>query len=366
MDDYHARAAWDPLHQANKQIEKDLEASKMALAHEIKLLLLGAGESGKSTLAKQMKILHLNGYTNEEALEFKPVVFSNTLSSMRALCLACKDLGIEVSPENKERQERFEGEQYQYFQGTELTPQTAEDLRELWKDAGILACFARSSEFQLLDSAKYYFDALDRLTAANYVPTTQDILRTRSKTTGINETKFTIQGTTFRMVDVGGQRSERRKWIRCFEDVMGLIFCVAMSEYDLKLYEDDTMNRMHESLKLFGEICNTQCFINTHTILFLNKKDLFEEKIKRVPLTVAFPKYDGPEGDFEAASQYISEQFVSLNKNARKKISVHITCATDTELVGRFFADYKEMMLRALIEAQQNPPKGPAGSGNSV
>jgi hypothetical protein len=57
--------------------------------------------------------------------------------------------------------------------------------------------------------------------------------------------------------------------------VTAVLFCVALSEYDLKLYEDDTTNRMHESIKLFKEICNTKWFVNTSMILFLNKKDLF-------------------------------------------------------------------------------------------
>jgi hypothetical protein len=44
----------------------------------------------------------------------------------------------------------------------------------------------------------------------------------------------------FRLFDVGGQRSERKKWIHCFEDVTAIIFCVAMSEYDQVLHEDET------------------------------------------------------------------------------------------------------------------------------
>ena len=116
---------------------------------------------------------------------------------------------------------------------------------------------------------------------ADFVPTTNDILRSRVKTTGIIEINFLLKGMNFRVFDVGGQRSERKKWIHCFEDVTSIIFLVALSEYDLVLVEDDTANRMQESLKLFDSICNNKYFVNTAFILFLNKKDSFEEKVVR-------------------------------------------------------------------------------------
>lgn len=72
-----------------------------------------------------------------------------------------------------------------------------------------------------------------------------------------------------------------------------MLFCVAMSEYDLKLYEDETVNRMDESLKLFDEICNSKWFSDTSIILFLNKSDIFLEKIKTVDLNVCFKNYKG-------------------------------------------------------------------------
>lgn len=50
---------------------------------------------------------------------------------------------------------------------------------------------------------------------------------------------------------------------------------------------------MHESMKLFDSICNNKWFTETSIILFLNKKDLFEEKIKKSPLTICFPEYAG-------------------------------------------------------------------------
>jgi len=95
------------------------------------------------------------------------------------------------------------------------------------------------------------------------------------------------------MVDVGGQRSERKKWIHCFEDVTAVVFCVAMSEYDQTLYEDENVKRLDESVKLFDEICNSRWFSETSVILFLNKSDIFREKIKKRDLSVYFPEYKG-------------------------------------------------------------------------
>ncbi|KAK6011859.1 g-protein alpha subunit, partial [Ostertagia ostertagi] len=134
-----------------------------------------------------------------------------------------------------------------------------------------------------------------------------DVLRTRVKTTGIVETHFTYKDLHFKMFDVGGQRSERKKWIHCFEGVTAIIFCVAMSEYDMVLAEDDEMNRMIESMKLFDSICNNKWFTETSIILFLNKKDLFEEKIKRSPLTRCFPEYTGS-NSYEEAAAYMQLQ----------------------------------------------------------
>ncbi|EPB78475.1 g-protein alpha subunit [Ancylostoma ceylanicum] len=81
-------------------------------------------------------------------------------------------------------------------------------------------------------------------------------------------------------------------------------------------------NRMHESLKLFDSICNNKWFTDTSIILFLNKKDLFEEKIKKSPLTICFPEYSGRQ-DYHEASAYIQAQFEAKNKSANKPAGKH-------------------------------------------
>ncbi len=121
------------------------------------------------------------------------------------------------------------------------------------------------------------------------------------------------------MYDVGGQRSERKKWIHCFEGVTAVIFVAAISEYDQTVYEDNETNRMREALDLFDRICNSEYFKSTSMILFLNKKDLFDVKIKSVPLTSCpvFKDYQGSRDGKECA-EYIKNQFKLKNKSPEK------------------------------------------------
>ena len=74
----------------------------------------------------------------------------------------------------------------------------ADSIKLLWRDGGVLQCFDRSREYQLNDSAKYYFDAVDRISSPDYSPTDQDVLRSRVKTTGITETKFQVGDLVYR------------------------------------------------------------------------------------------------------------------------------------------------------------------------
>lgn len=191
-----------------------------------------------------------------------------------------------------------------------------------------------------------YFDSIGRIAQPDYQPNDQDVLRSRVKTTGITETTFIIGELTYRMFDVGGQRSERKKWIHCFENVTTILFLVAISEYDQLLFEDETVNRMQEALTLFDSICNSRWFVKTSIILFLNKIDRFKEKLPVSPMKNYFPDYEGkvlraeprrapsdaaPGGpDYAAACDYILNRFVSLNQHETKQIYTHFTCATDT------------------------------------
>ncbi|XP_061767973.1 guanine nucleotide-binding protein G(i) subunit alpha-1 isoform X1 [Nerophis ophidion] len=350
----------------SKMIDKNLRDDGEKAAREVKLLLLGAGESGKSTIVKQMKIIHEAGYSEEECKQYKAVVYSNTIQSIIAIIRAMGRLKIDFGDTARADDARqlfvLAGSAEEGF----MTAELAGVIKRLWKDGGVQACFSRSREYQLNDSAAYYLNDLDRISQGTYIPTQQDVLRTRVKTTGIVETHFTFKDLHFKMFDVGGQRSERKKWIHCFEGVTAIIFCVALSDYDLVLAEDEEMvsvfkqrclgetrlsclspqNRMHESMKLFDSICNNKWFTDTSIILFLNKKDLFEEKIKKSPLTICYPEYAGS-NTYEEAAAYIQCEFEDLNKRKdTKEIYTHFTCATDTKNVQFVFDAVTDVIIK--------------------
>nr|ATY71620.1 transducin 2-2 [Maurolicus muelleri] len=314
----------------------------------VKLLLLGAGEAGKSTFVKQMKLLYQGWYSKEQQMGFRFTIYGNIVTSAVAIIKGMETLGIEFeNPDFAEEAQKFLNMADSMEEDT-LPSEAAAILKKLWKDAGMQACVERSSEYDLNDSAVYYLNELNRITKGDYLPTQEDILRSRSVTKGIVEEHFNCKSLTFRLFDVGGQRSQRKKWIHCFGGVSCIIFTGALSAFDMVLIEDSETNRMHEALHLFNSIVNHKFFGNTPIVLFLNKKDLFEEKIKKVHLSICFPDYDGP-NTYGDAADYIKNQYLALNINKDKKeIYVHMTCATDTDDIERVFGDVTDVIKHNL------------------
>ncbi|CAE6426762.1 unnamed protein product [Rhizoctonia solani] len=329
----------------NDEIESQLKKDRMNAKNEIKMLLLGAGESGKSTVLKQMKLIHHGGYNNQERESYKEIIFSNTLQSMRAILEAMPALDLQLHPQNDPRRGIVMALPGQ-METDSLPPDVSDALVSLWQDPGVREAVRRSREFQLNDSATYYFNSLERMSSTTYLPTDQDILRSRVKTTGITETTFRVGELTYKLFDVGGQRSERKKWIHCFENVTALVFLVSLSEYDQMLYEDESVNRMQEALTLFDSICNSRWFVKTSIILFLNKIDLFAEKLPHSPMGDYFPDYTGGD-NYDAACDYLLHRFVSLNQSAAsKQIYAHYTCATDTQQIKFVLSAIQDILLQ--------------------
>ncbi|KAF8342832.1 heterotrimeric G protein alpha subunit B [Cantharellus anzutake] len=336
--DTKAKAVHDEI---ESQIKRDRESRKSV----VQMLLLGAGESGKSTVLKQIKILHQGGFSDEERISFKEIIFANTILSAKAILQAMPTLLLPLHPDNEGHREYIMGLPTSIISPT-LPKEIYEAITALTKDPGFQQAIVRNNEFQLNDSAPYYFEELPRMSTRDYMPIDQDILRSRVKTTGITEISFSIDPLTYKVFDVGGQRSERRKWIHCFEDLNAVVFMVALSEYDQVLREDSKVSRMAESVALFDSVCNSRWLANSSMILFLNKIDLLADKIDLKPLKLYVKDYSGREG-YEAACGYFRKLFVSLNRSPNKPLYTHFTCATDTKQTKFVLAAMHDIITKA-------------------
>ena len=333
----------------SRSIDNEIRHAAQQDSAAVKCVLLGAGECGKSTILKQMKILHLNGYTEDEKLQYKQLIWKNTIESIHTLINAVARLNINIDDTLRR------SDIIQHIKSinsndinTNKLPYIHELIHTIWCDRGIQRCYERSNEYYLLDSAQYFISESARTFSESYIPTDQDILRTRVATTGIIETSFEIANKKYSMYDVGGQRGERRKWIHCFENVTAVMFIASLSEYDQVLAEDRTRNRLNESLDLFEGIINLPWFEHTPIILFLNKNDIFTDKIKSIDLGIFHPQYVGGL-NYNNALQYIQNLYFQRNTNNQKTIYCHVTDATDTTNIQFVWKSTKHIILEQML-----------------
>uniref|UniRef100_A0A8C2Y0J0 G protein subunit alpha 12 n=1 Tax=Capra hircus TaxID=9925 RepID=A0A8C2Y0J0_CAPHI len=196
------------------------------------------------------------------------------------------------------------------------------------------------------ESVKYFLDNLDRIGQLNYFPSKQDILLARKATKGIVEHDFVIKKIPFKMVDVGGQRSQRQKWFQCFDGITSILFMVSSSEYDQVLMEDRRTNRLVESMNIFETIVNNKLFFNVSIILFLNKTDLLVEKVKTVSIKKHFPDFRGDPHRLEDVQRFLVQCFDRKRRNRSKPLFHHFTTAIDTENIRFVFHAVKDTILQ--------------------
>ncbi|ESP03108.1 hypothetical protein LOTGIDRAFT_137888 [Lottia gigantea] len=330
----------------SRDIDRRLNRDRMTFRRTVRILLLGAGESGKSTFLKQMRIIHGVDFDNEDLQEFKSIIYNNIVKGMRVLIDARDKLGIPWGDETNVKDANFV---FSFDGNNKLDDHTflqyVEPMKNLWNDNGIRTAFDRRREFQLGDSLLYFANNLDRIGQLNYIPTKDDILLSRKATKGIIEKILHIRGVPFMFIDVGGQRSQRQKWFQCFEGITSILFLASSSEFDQVLMEDRKTNRMQESCFIFETIINNKSFVNVSVILFLNKMDLLTEKVKAVNISDYFPDFQGDPHNIENVKTFLLRMFDSRRRDKAKPLFHHFTTAIDTKNIERVFRDVRDTIL---------------------
>jgi GTPase SAR1 family protein len=331
----------------DQQVGRTLSKFRLNESEIFKLLLLGTGESGKSTFYKQIVCSYGSGFSRDYRLSTISSIHSQMIKSMKTLAEICDQRKIALSGE-MERSKEF---MIQLDALESVNQEVAHHMQKLWECEEIKKLLADKVhvDYELPDSTEHFLSQIPAVCDPLYVPSNADLFRVRVPTTGIQEGEFIVKGVRFLLVDVGGQRNERRKWINCFDNVTAVLFFVAISEYDQVLYEDKTVNRMRESIEMFKKVAN-EYMQKQSIILFFNKMDKLEEKIKSINLKDFFPEYDGPLGDSEHVFQFFKKLFLGLNENKERVIYAFPSCATDTKVVKKIFDSIKDTILRSQLE----------------
>eukprot|EP01126_Amoeba_proteus_P017036 TRINITY_DN1804_c1_g1_i4.p1 TRINITY_DN1804_c1_g1~~TRINITY_DN1804_c1_g1_i4.p1 ORF type:complete len:353 (-),score=77.17 TRINITY_DN1804_c1_g1_i4:71-1129(-) len=337
-----------------RRIEKEIKACAQKV-NATKVLLLGTGNSGKSTFCKQLSLLYGG---NNQYLEYQRVpktflqlIEDSILFSIQAISryiteqdqvgwppsdlVSITDRGQSLSKQN-------------FF----------DDVTLFFQDDMVKRVLAEKGDYLFLPGGTYgmthIINNLPKYYAPNFVPSDEDLVTVRIKTTGINETYFEANRTHFVICDVGGQRSERRKWIKCFSDVDAVVFFVAINEYDMQVEEARNVDALMDSLDQWKSITSLDILHETCFILFLNKIDLFKEKIKHVPLTSIFGDYSSFSETLESREE-VEKGIAYFEKAYRKTfkgkhLHVHPTCILDQNLCQKIFSSIQDVIVMSALD----------------
>jgi len=344
----NTRAVLQPAQDATtREFDRILEEEKAESDLHFKLLCLGAGESGKSTIIKQLVFLHKQATISpEEQQAYVRVLHGNVLTSISTLVQEAQNFGHNFSDLGEDA-----GHAAEMVESADsrqpLTPELVDAIDFLWNHCSVIKeTYDRRDEFWLLEGCPFYLHHMHRFIEPDYKPTEEDIVMARKRTTGVVETQLKYGPVKWTVIDVGGQRSERRKWLNCFDGAKGMLFTVNLSGYCSVLFEDRRENRMVESLRLFEETVANPVFASIPVFLVLNKKDLFEQLIETKPLTIAFPEYSGPQ-QLRPCIEFISQQFAARMPPDRPKPLVLLMAARVKKDVQYCFEDIHDVILDA-------------------
>ncbi|KAK7911474.1 guanine nucleotide-binding protein alpha subunit [Apiospora marii] len=236
-----------------------------------RVLILGTSESGKSTLHKSM-VLDREGFSDKFRESFAETIWDNFIDGTRKVIQCMRQLKIPFDDRNLESQAN-----------SVIKRKAAWLVEALWNDSGFQRAYAKRHKYHLNEGYAYFVRHAERIMSSDYMPSDQDIINTRIKTVGLQESKFEYEGITYIVHDVGGAQVERRKWGIVFPNTDTLVYTVDVTSYARVSWEDENINRMQDQLTIFGGLINSPLLKESDFILVFTKVDLLREWFRMAP-----------------------------------------------------------------------------------
>ena len=217
--------------------------------------------------------------------------------------------------------------------GTDDYDKLSTAIQHIWSQNSIKQTFFYRYKYPFNDNIDHFLDKTQNIFDENYMPNDEDLLKHRSRylllicllilfdllflecfslciylyltvicfiyalhlqsrSLGVDEAKYELDGNNFMFIDVGDDQSQ---WVQCFDNIHGLIYVAALNDF-CKFIDDK--NQMKQSLELFEQLINGKWFICTEIIIFFNKTDLFKERLyENLKLSLCFNQWNGPNYD---------------------------------------------------------------------
>jgi len=230
------------------------------------------------------------------------------------------------------------------------------DIMALWQNTDVHTILKRR-KVRLEELPGFYLNDLDRITSLHYMPSDDDVLKARLKTVGVCEYTFEMEasagaesGAEWRIIDVGGSRSQRPTWAQFFDDVDAILFLAPISGFDQALAEDHSVNRLEDSVLLWKQTCSNKLLGNVEFVLFMNKCDLLDAKLKSgIRLSKYVRSYGNRTNDLDTASKYFRGKFSAIQREhspAPRKFYSFFTSVTDTTTTAGILAIVRDVVVR--------------------
>ncbi|TDL18823.1 G-alpha-domain-containing protein [Rickenella mellea] len=401
LDEANAKRISDEI---DRLIEADAVELKRRRRKGIKVLLLGQSESGKSTTLKNFQLQCAPKKWAEERASWRAVIQLNLARSVNIILDALppdsthktslapllkvqKDLERRIGANSREdhlhghdddsddekrpAQEPFV-RSYEGWKAamSKFFPRASSDTEEDGVTKTLVDCrehmqalcedvqvrrMIRDKAFRLEDSAEFFLSNIERVASPNYVPSDDDVIRSRLRTVGVQEHRIVFETSRYfdkelLVYDVGGARSCRAVWPAYFDDVNAIIFLAPVNCFDERLAEDRRVNRLEDSFNLWQTVCKNKLLAKTMLILFLNKCDLLDKKLKSgVKIKDSMPSYGGRPNDARKFTRYLRRKFVELSMQDSpepRKIFLHLTTLTDTESTAITLSEVQDGILK--------------------
>ncbi|CAI5456010.1 unnamed protein product [Caenorhabditis angaria] len=380
----------------NQKIDNELRKDEKEQQKKIKFLLLGISDAGKSTIVKQMRQIHDGGFNDTEIINAIFQIRQNIIEAFKQVSILILKNGSKIAENEKAVLNVFA------YETSKVEMMNETDELTYLNDFRFFECimdFFRTNKCHPMvpDNIFYFFPELHRILVTNYVPTIQDMIHMRATTLGVHEISFDFRKHVIRLIDVGGQKTERRKWIHFFEGVTAVMFVTSLSCFDQFVLDDTArteieeegkatdssnpvvlvswetslnrienrvlirsassdasklLNRLQDSVELFKSVLKNNFLHRSCFMLFLNKKDVLEHKLKALKFIDYFPDYSKyliPDNQFNTVTSYIDNMF-RKGAGGNQKIYSHYTQATDTKSIDYVFNSACDVIFQQYLD----------------